>query len=408
MKVKQRAKRAVVGVLKSVEVHRRLLLAATAGIRGVGGEAHILVCPPGAGNLGDQALVEAFLENIAGPVVLITRSATDFVIEARFADRVRVVAVPSLLYGRLPDNVGAARRFAELLRGARSVSIVGADTMDGAYNHRAAVNRAAVAEVSARRGIPTRVLGFSWNGAPHPAAVRQLGLAAASGARLYLRDPRSEARAVRDGLTNVAPSADIVFSATSVDDTLARKWLASFSEPGRPIAIVNVSGLIREEVDLAAEYVSVVRHLAADCNVLLLPHVVKVDSDDAEACREVMRLIEPGLPVQLVTDAPSPAQVRGFCRHAASIVTGRMHLAVNGLLQGRMPIVLATQGKVEGLMELFDAPQLCIAPGRGMADAIIRQIGWARAHSSEPWLDRVKELSAQNFLGLTQPAPMST
>lgn len=406
--MKQRAKRAVVDALKSVEVHRRLLLAATAGIRGVRGDTHILVCPPGAGNLGDQALVEAFLENTAGPVLLVTRSATDFVIEARFADRVRVVAVPSLLYGRLPENVSAARRFAELLRSARSVSIVGADTMDGAYNHRAAVNRAAVAEVSARRGIPTRVLGFSWNGAPHPAAARQLRLAAAHGTRLYLRDPRSQARAVRDGMTNVAPSADIVFSAKSVDDTLARRWLARFPDRDRPTAIVNVSGLIREEVDLATEYASVVRHLAADCNVLLLPHVVKVDSDDAEACREVMRLIEPELPVQLVTDALSPSQVRGFCQHADSIVTGRMHLAVNGLLQGRMPIVLATQGKVEGLMELFDAPQLCITPGRGMADAIIRQVDWARERSSEPWLDRVRELSSENFVGLATPAHAST
>ena len=54
-----------------------------------------------------------------------------------------------------------------------------------------------------------------------------------------------------------------------------------------------------------------------------------------------------------------------------------MHLAIMSLSQGTPAITLATQGKVEGLVRLFDWPQLCIAPKAGMAEDIVEVAGAA-------------------------------
>ena len=102
---------------------------------------HVLVAPPGGGNIGDQALVEAYLENITGPVRVIVRRAADLVVPAEQAERIEVVELPALLY-----RVDAAHRrdivrLRALLADAVSFAVVGADIMDGRYSPRGSVNR---------------------------------------------------------------------------------------------------------------------------------------------------------------------------------------------------------------------------------------------------------------------------
>ena len=77
------------------------------------------------------------------------------------------------------------------------MSIVGADIMDGIYVLRSSLRRSAIAAASARAGIDTSVLGFSWSGKAPATALRALRRAGAAGVRLLLRDPASAAR-VRD------------------------------------------------------------------------------------------------------------------------------------------------------------------------------------------------------------------
>ena len=71
---------------------------------------HVLVASAGDGNIGDQAMFEAFLDGVDGDVLVVARRAADFRIPAEHAHRVRTSAFPELLYG-----TGAARR-ADLTR----------------------------------------------------------------------------------------------------------------------------------------------------------------------------------------------------------------------------------------------------------------------------------------------------
>ncbi len=104
---------------------------------------------------------------------------------------------------------------------------------------------------------------------------------------------------------------------------------------------------------------------------MLLPHVLRTTADDLSACRAVFdRVGSDG--VILVEEMLSPSAIRGLTRRASLTITGRMHLAIMSLAQGTPAITLATQGKVEGLMRLFDWPELCVSPKSGMAGEIIR------------------------------------
>src|SRR5690606_21106728 len=131
--------------------------------------------------------------------------------------------------------------FGRLLEGAASFSVIGADVIDGAYSYRRSVQRITAAMYAARAGVDTRILGFSWNERPDPRAAEALREAARAGVRVLVRDPVSERRlraVVGDG---VMRTADLVFSARSVDETV-REGVA----PGldAPFVVLNANGLI--------------------------------------------------------------------------------------------------------------------------------------------------------------------
>lgn len=371
----------------------------------VEGGHHLLLAPPGLGNLGDQCMVGAFLENTSSPVILVTRHADDLVVPECHRDRVRVVPINGLLHGRGRSHARSVAQLGGLLAQARSVSVVGADVMDGAYNLRASVRRAGIAAGTCRAGIDTRVVGFSWNDHPRRAALSALRDAASSGVSLCLRDPVSAARARADGLTGVVDTADIVFAARTFAAD-ARMRLVPFDGP---YAVVNASGLLAREWNQVAELVRVISHLTdRGLSVLLLPHVIRESGDDLRACRAVFDALDESQrgAVALVESLPTPADVRGIAADATVVITGRMHLAINALWSGVPAIVFASQGKVEGLAQLFDQPGLCVEPGHGSSTRILAALdrllldGIDVGERSRARIHHVRSLSERNLAGL--------
>jgi polysaccharide pyruvyl transferase WcaK-like protein len=218
-----------------------------------------------------------------------------------------------------------------------------------------------------------------------------------------LRDPLSADRATGDGVVNVTRTADLVFLAKTVDPP-------PVSPPAR-YAIVNVSGLIARSADHTPEYVRIVEYFrSVGVHVVLLPHVIKPLTDDLAACSALAKHVgDRG--VTLISTLLTPAEVRGLAAGAEFTVTGRMHLAVMSLLGGTPAVALATQGKVEGLMQLFGAPQLCVPPVAGFADPVIALARDAAAPTSklrrsiDDALPAVVELAARNTAGLLDASP---
>jgi colanic acid/amylovoran biosynthesis protein len=354
-----------------IEYHlERLLFRRALSSSGEG--ATVLIAPPAEGNIGDQALVESFLENVGGRVVVIERNRRSLD-ETTFRDDVVVVSLPELVYGK--GTLGHLRDVAKLARHlgtSGSLSVVGADMLDGAYSLRGSVRRSNLVAIASEAGLDARILGFSWNGRSHPRALHALRRAGTAGAELYLRDPVSLARAEADGVTNAVGSADTVFAARTVSTTAVDSLLAGESSP---VALVNASGLIlKKNADQTAAYVEIIDHLRGrGFAVVLLPHVLRASSSDLQACQQILSA-GGWSDVRLVGEALSPAAIRGLCRRSEIVVTGRMHLAVMALSSSVPPVTLSTQGKVEGLMQLMGVPDLCIEPDGQFASAVIGRI----------------------------------
>ncbi|SFR88398.1 Polysaccharide pyruvyl transferase family protein WcaK [Microbacterium sp. cf046] len=343
----------------------RLALRTRAG----GGDTHVLIAPPGGGNIGDQALVEAFVEATAGPVLVVVRRSGDIDIPRRLTGRMRLLPLPALVYGSAIGHWRDARKLDRALRTTASVSIVGADIVDGAYVLRASVNRAGLAERLARLGWSPRILGFSWNAHPHPAAAAAMRRASAAGVRMLLRDPLSAARARDDGMT-VTETADLVFLATTREDAAVAEVAPGLSAETR-LAVVNASGLVGADDGQVRDYARIIAELRADgMRVVIVPHVSRPGADDLPLCRRIAAEFAEDASVSVVERLLAPAQIRALAARASIVVTGRMHLAVMALLAGTPPITVATQGKVEGLMRLFDSRELCVQPGDGFAERV--------------------------------------
>lgn len=372
----------------------------TRGVRPTRAGKHILVAAPGKGNIGDVAMLEAFVERIGERAVVILEDRSDY---PGIPDSVHVVALPGLIYGGGRSMVHDAFRLANLMRGASSLSVVGADIMDGAYNSSASARRSIVAKWAALSGLNSRVLGFSWNGYPHPHAIRYLRQADGAGTRILARDPESRRRLDQEGLRGVESVADIVFTATSV-----AQLPSSIKMPHGAYAVVNASALLGGDPKNTESYAELVTELVTDgVRVVLLPHVVRAGGDQDELVKIYDALHgDIRAHVQLVEEELTPSQVRTVVQGATFVATARMHLSIMALRQGVPAVVVATQGKVEGLMTLFGISEFLVHPSDvssgGLSQAVRslrKQLAPVREKVHES-LTEVLELASDNFDGL--------
>jgi polysaccharide pyruvyl transferase WcaK-like protein len=253
-------------------------------------------------------------------------------------------------------------------------------------------------------GTPNRVLGFSWNGVPPKAVRRTLDLSQPR-SLLCLRDPHSLARLPSEGSYNLLQTADVVFTMNAVDPyDRIRPWIRDQGD--RKIVIINVSGILARKGVRTTEYVQVAKHLVQrGCSLILLPHVIRAGDDDLAACAAVTAQFGTSPHLHLIEDLLTPRQVAWLARHASAVFTGRMHLSILSLNQGVPAVILSTQGKISGLMEMFDTPQLALQPKDGFASSAISALDQLLDDSSireriSERLPRMRELSALNFAGL--------
>ena len=336
-------------------------------------KSHILINSTGGGNIGDQAMFESYLANVDGPVQAIVRSSTAFAVpETLSGGRVQLIVLPKIIYGRGLGRLADVVAFSRMLRGAKSLSIVGADVMDGGYGRRPSALEWSLAAAASKAHVPTRVLGFSWKNDVDPHIQGAARRASRSGVIAIARDPHSRLRLQKNGVSTALEAADVVFLQTGASKVnthieLVQSWTAT----GKRIAIVNLSGLIQKTLDQSQEYGRIVDSLRElDYEIVLLPHV----SSDIPVIESFKRS-HPGYEaIHHVNRLLTPSEVKALAAMAQVVVTGRMHLSILSLSSGVPSIVLATQGKVLGLMELMGTSNLCIEPVFGFGDKVRTQL----------------------------------
>lgn len=360
----------------------------------------VLVATPGNGNIGDQAMIEAFLENVPGDVVIVARNETDVAVPNWAQHRAVVEELPNLIYGGLRSkHLKNIEAFVSLLRRASSLSLIGADVMDGAYNPRASIRRSNLVRLGQALGVQSRILGFSWNGEASGPVLEAAKRASKTGVKMMLRDPVSKNRAEAGGLKNTVEVADVVFRATTTIDP-KNPLLTS----GSPLALVNISAHIESSFNQVPDYVRIVKRLRhRGYQVVLVPHVSRNGSDDIGLARQLKSELGAGVEVELINELLPPEEIRGLCRRASLVVTGRMHLSIIALSQGVPAIIMSSQGKVEGLAQRFPGAAWCVEPHAGFGgevEVLIDEVSSVDGAALRRQGQKSIALASLNFAGL--------
>lgn len=353
----------------------------------------VLIAPPGGGNVGDQALVEAC------DLVLGSRQLTVVGDRSAFCGSIGrdSIILPGLFYGSLPRHWLSLGMLAARVQPLADLHLIGADILDGKYNCKASELRLTTLVAFQSSGSIANIVGFSWNENPNPRCSSALRILDSRGGRIHARDPISLDRLNSDGVSGARPAADIVF----VDNRRVSQLsgLVNISASER-FALINVSAMIGYD-HLGADYKMIAAGLLNNGLIpVLVPHVSRRGSDDFETCAELAA--ELGSNCRMLQRLPTPKEVRRLASSAELVITGRMHLAVMALSVQTPAIALETQGKVEGLMKLFGVTDMCVYPAPGMGEEVLYLISELMSNNSRrdavtQNIDSVRKLALSNF-----------
>jgi colanic acid/amylovoran biosynthesis protein len=360
----------------------------------------IIVAPPGGGNIGDEALVQATLQKFADFHCEIYVNSYGSYQKETLSNGV-VYEDPKLIYGNAVGLLKTLIARREHFARASHLVIIGADIIDGAYNERASFTRIWVAILGRLLGCNTRILGFSLNANPRMSCRLSLIAAQNIGVALFLRDPISHSRALALGLKKAIACADVVFG----DDRKDVYPLPQNIKDNR-FVIVNVSGLIFKENHSINDLVRIVDHIVHHgLKIILLPHVSRPGADDVAVCDKLFRSVpQHHENIVYIRQLLSPKQIRYLCSHSVLIVSGRMHLGVMALSQKKCAFIFSSQGKVEGLLKMFGFSDFEIDSSTSYSErvkALMDDVLDGKYYVADATIKNVVELSEKNFIDLT-------
>jgi len=369
---------------------------------------HFLLPCIGNGNIGDQAMVESFINNLGGKCVLIVEDKDKFYLEHKISPEPKVIEIPHLILGNTLQNMLALLTFLRVSNKMKSFSVIGGDIMDGFYSKKESINRLFLLRLVNSLGINSRITGFSWSANPYPLSTKLLKIIS-NETRLCLRDPKSAQRLKESKISSVYEVSDLVFSDDSVANAhTVDSWISSST---KPIVVINISGhFLNNQKEAYFEHVHQYRLISEylkskNFRIIILPHVFRVGDGDVETSLDLFKSAC-DMEDLLIADPLSPAQERQVLKHAFFVISGRMHVAILAFNMGKPVIALETMGKVSGLFTMFNLGQFCIDRKSNFSTEVIKCIDLIEndhasiCKSIEEKLPEIRQRSSINFSGL--------
>lgn len=274
------------------------------------------------------------------------------------------------------DKGPAAMMDAAMSFEADCLAVLGADCMDGHYSPITTLNMLAVADLAARSGIRTSVLGFSFNDHPYP-GLRKVFDAMHERVRIHVRDGVSFDRFRKFTKVRSLLVADAAFQLVPDEDCAAisrlREWVDSQRDVGREVIGFNVHPMLlgkpsEEELNRLVDKVSMALSAymeARSVSLVLISHDYRKDVGDDVCLAPLWGRLRAKFAdrVHYDTTMCSAAQLKAKAGLMSGVVTGRMHLAIASLGMGVPVAALTYQDKFQGLMKHVGLPfDLLLSP----------------------------------------------
>lgn len=286
----------------------------------------------------------------------------------------------------LPDTAEFVGAIDTLLRtgGYYALVALGADVLDGYYSAEYSRKLIATADIAARAGVQSLILGFSFNEAAAPelsAAFARLDPSVS----VNVRDEISLERFLRFAPVRAQLVADAAFALPpgEVDATVV-SWIAQQRAEGRRVIGLNLHPMLirgasaRQIGDMVKTTAEAIVSANGKGRVawLLVPHDYRDASGDGDGIclrplYEQLKSVE-GLNCLYFEGRHRAATLKALAGKLDGVVTGRMHLAIASLGMGVPTLGLSYQGKFEGLYRHFGLPQeFLLAPSAFQSQGVI-------------------------------------
>lgn len=371
------------------------------------------------GSLGDAAMGYSIVSQIreAQPDARIT-----FLIH-RDADRdyfrefgVNTVSIEGF-FNVLPSRK-ATRRIADLALSCSNFILPGADVLDGVYSPGGTLRRLLSGIAAERLGARVHAIGFSFSDRSSQ-MIRQVFHDRCQGFQITCRDPQSAARLSKVMQRPVAHGSDLAFllpigsccihpAAQTAED-----HVQSWKREGRKVVIFNANPISFHNALPNIPRAHVVKELGQALDnfahqtgaaLLFLTHDNRPAFSDAVFLQEILANMRKDMPWHFVPDTVQPSDIKRLCSLSDLVVTGRMHLGIAGLGAGKTTMITDYQGKVRGLYDLFDTPELAldlneICEGHRLAELMLSTLELSTNFESriQSKLPEVSALSRKNL-----------
>ena len=189
--------------------------------------------------------------------------------------------------------------------------------------------------------------------------------------RLACREPHSAARVTEITGRDVEANADLAFLLMqrppgSTDHPRLQDAVRARREAGRQIVAVNLNRQAFAHSDAAsidrivARYEAALQAVAraADVSFVFIPHDYRGPHSDEILLRRIAGRLGGALDVLMPQDRLGADGAKWLAGLSDLTVTGRMHLAIASLGAGVPAFVQDYQGKVTGLLSLFDLQEM--------------------------------------------------
>ncbi len=270
--------------------------------------------------------------------------------------------------------------FLDALEHYDAVAVIGADVMDGHFSVSDAFRAWSFADLAARRGRRSMVVGFSFSLTPD-AELAEILCDLSPDLHIYAREQLSWERFNRSSTvrsTLVSDSAFLLPAAGSgPDQDAAEAWVGRQRAAGRFVCAINTHPMLfpGNDVTMMSCLIDVLSDVLDALSkryavaFMLIPHDFRSDGRGDNAALGPLNQRLNAILGDRVFHAQSScraAEIKGLVALCDLLVTGRMHLGVGALSMGVPMWAINPQDKFVGLFQHFGLTDLRLQPSEAL------------------------------------------